>query len=246
MAMGKISAKPVSKQVAKKAQPVVIVKPKKKKNSNRQPIGNSIVFPMKKKVTFTSSGTNRITLGGVGALEYFTIRMNGPQDPLYGVGGPSCEWYDTLLGADVSKKPYRAYRVLAARLKAQFVSEGAANTSLLECALHAREEAELPLVSSSDFYSADHTTHTILGSGYSGNGVKVLRMSLNKSQLTKFFGVKDIEDDADTASLYNTVPQKEILCDIMIQPFVSTSTAVVDIRWTIEYDCQLFDLNQYQ
>lgn len=244
--MGKIyKATGVSKAVIKKAQPVVVVAPKKKRNINNQRIGNSIVFPMKKMVTFTASGTQRITLGGVGALQYFTIRMNGPYDPFQGVGGPTPEWYDTLLGPDVSKTPYRAYRVLAARLKAQFVSEGAANTSLLECAIHAREAVELPLVGSSDFYSADHTSHTILGSGYSGNGIKTLKMCLNKKQLNKFFGVKNIEDDNDTASLYNTLPNKEIHADIMVQPFLASS-AIVNIRWTIEYDCQLFDLNQYQ
>lgn len=245
MAMGKMY-KPTTRAVSKKAQPVVIVNDKRSKKSKRkQKIGNSVVFPMRKRVTLTASSKYRLILGGAGALEYISVRMNGPYDPYVGTGGPTPEWYNTLLGADVSTRPYRAYRVVGARLKAQFISEGAANTSLLEACIHARESVELPLVSADDFYSADHTSHGIVGSGYSGNGVLNLEMRLNKKQLAKFFGIKNIEYDQDTASLYNTTPNKQVYADIMVQPFVSSS-AVVDIRWTIEYDCILFDLNQYQ
>lgn len=216
-----------------------------KKGVGKGKIGNSIVFPPRKYVTFTATGADTFVYDGFGGLKFTTIRANNPRDPLYPTGGPGCNWYQTLTGADQGHSPYTKLRCLGSRLKVTFLSLNSTSGALSDICIYARDESELSISDVADFYTKQYAKAAVLGSGYSSRGVKTLKYALNKKQMGAILGIKDIATDDQTMMVYSGDPAKEILYDIFVSPMLSNSTAEVQIRWVVEYDCELFDVNTY-
>lgn len=217
----------------------------KSKGVGKGKIGNSVVFPPRKFVTFSVSGQETLTFDGTGNLKYFTIRANNARDAQAAVGGPYTPWYSSFLGPDQNVYPYSQYRVHGSRIKCIFLSNNSTSGAFADIGIYARDEAELPITTSQDLYTKQFTKHGVLGSGYSSRGIQTLKYALNKKQLGSILGIKDIATTGATSAFYSTDPVAEVMYDVMAFPMISDSEAVITVRWTIEYDTELFDVNTY-
>lgn len=202
-------------------------------------IGGSLVFPARLKKTFTSSGLFTLTGDGVGTLQKATLSLNSLYDPNYSGTGTVPRYFNTLLGADDGVTPYGRYQVVCARLRAVFMSQSAANTSLGDVGLYVRNENSTALETADQMYESEYTVTRPIGSGYSDNGTVTMSYEFSSRLFAHMLSCKDLEDTAENVGTYTSDPSTEIIADLMFLPFISTSVAVINVRWVLEQDAIL-------
>lgn len=186
-------------------------------------------FPQNKRVTLRYSAEISVASPGPGLAAGHVFRLNSIFDPdLTGTG-------HNPLGYDQWLAIYNNYHVVDARIKATrtYTTTGAVAPSMMCIAVVDRTaalETDTQTISERQDYSA------MVQTGDADQGIQVSRQTVNMS---KFFGVKDVADDADLGAVVTQNPLKSCLaavtfCSINNNQF-GTALALVEIEFDIVF-----------
>lgn len=188
-------------------------------------------------LTYTDTFTFASAVAGLPTIRSY--RANGMYDPLVLAGGIQPRYYDTLLGGDGGVAPYRTYRVHACKASVMlWPTSSAANAGNSLISLIPRratitgpstvdETRERPY--------GKHCAMTTVGS------YKPRKLS-NFVKIKTILSRKDLADDSDTGSRYDTTPAAEVYWDLVINDIRGTATAEVECQLTLTYFVQLYGL----
>jgi len=189
--------------------------------------------------TFTYADTVQLLQGGAGTPGILQYRANGPFKPRVASGSVQPRYFDTLLGTNGGTAPYDHYRVHAAKIVItiwpESPSAGSANgivaviperSTISNCSSF-EEVMERPYCKS--------VAMTTLGS-YKPRKIK------HFVKMKTILGVKDLADDVDSASLYNTNPNSQVYFNIYTCAVDFTDVLSPRIQILITYFVQLYNL----
>lgn len=176
-----------------------------------------------------------------GAIGLHRFRANSIYDSDRTGVGSQGRFVDSLLGIQGSTAPYRKYRVVSSKIGCRYISQQAAyGSGVLNVVLGCAEANKTLPLTAVEARERNDCHVVILGSGYSGNGVKYMS---RKCSIKKALQIKDLKDNPDTAAAYNANPVSEVDFFVMMEPVDGASTTTVTVEVTIEYNVIFFDLN---
>lgn len=237
------------KAAPKKANVVVSVKAARSGKSSkrrRSLMSKSLFknpFPSGKVYKLTYSDTTDLTGTGTAAPAYFQVRANSPYDPDQTGAGHQPRYYDTLFGADNTSAPYRQYRVLSAKIRVDYFSQGATVANLGDGAVQVCKVGTQPFSTNLEMREGANSKIVTIGSGYSANGIRTLTYNLSSKVMARLLGIKDIKDDEDLVADYNANPGAGINFNVYWSPIQAASAGVCTVRWTVTYRIEAINLN---
>lgn len=196
-------------------------------------------FPREMVTQFTYAQQFTIT-STVGAPYTYLISANSLFDPDVTSTGTQPRFFDTLVGASSTSAPYRSYRVFGSKIHVEAID--------VTDSINARGYVGVGLFTSNQTGPstlAELRARKDYVSKYIGiytGGKELLKIS-RYGDMKTLFGIKDMKDDEETASAYNSSPAKAGRWGITYIPFDESTTNTIRVMLTIKYFVQLFDRN---
>lgn len=200
--------------------------------------GHSVekLFPDIMPVTFTYSDTRLATVP-TGSVTTARFRANSIYDPDISVGGNQPRYYDTLMGDNNTDAPYRRYSVLACRCVATVVNQSASH--LYAAITMFSNQATAP----STLDEARERSDTIVRIVPPlGSGPAVAKLVMQR-EIGKLLGVKDMLDNPDMKSDFNSSPVAQANVTVSVFNPYSTATEPYALSTELQYDSRLFVKN---
>lgn len=212
------------------------------KGNSRSMAWHNSPFPLEMYTQFTYTDNISIT-STIGAPYNYFFSTNSLFDPNVTGIGIQPRFYDTLVGANNTNAPYQYYRVLTSKITVEAID--------LSDTINARGYVGVGLFSGNQTGVATlaelraRSDYKMKYMGVYSGGKELCRIS-RKCKNKDLFGIKDMKDDEETASLYNTSPSKLGRWCISYVPFNETSTVAIHCLVKITYYTQLFSRNDVQ
>lgn len=190
----------------------------------KQPFVDNMMVKLKYHTNISFSVT-------AGAQAVNTFNLNSVFDCDATNIGHQPRYYDQLFA---SGGPYLNYRVLAAKIKVQFMNDNSSAGALGYVGTFVRtSDASVPN-DVDQWGELPGMKYKLLPNMYSGQPATLTRYVNIARQL----GVKDIADDEDAEGQYNSNPTDLVQCDIIYKPLDEVTTtsiyAIVDITYVVQ------------